>query len=471
VAIDLTKPLSWEKPTADGKALLKSLQGNILKGHGRDNVTLLFLRFKSDAGAAARAFLRTVATEHLNSALTELKQAKDFKESGKSGDVHVSIALTAACYPLLGVAEAKTPSDAAFRARMSTRSDLQDPPVAKWEAPLKGALHAVVLIADDLKARVDDVRAQIEAALVASKAGKVVAREDGQAMRNKNGDGIEHFGYVDGRSQPLLLVEDIKKEKANGGIDQWDPSFGIGRALVRDPAVTSASAFGSYLVFRKLEQNVRGFKTAEKKLAAKLGLSGEDEELAGALVVGRFEDGTPVVLQNHDGVHPVPNNFTVDGDPDATRCPFAGHIRKTNPRGDSVKLGATLEAERRHLMPRRGIPFGMRATHPNDPVLDGNPALYPTKGVGLLFMAFNADIEEQFEFTQESWVNSPGFAGNTGIDGVIGNGKNPAGMQKWPKTWGQAASGPTIGFDFSGFVTMKGGEYFFAPSIPFLVAL
>ena len=472
MAIDLTKPLKWDGAKNEEKTLLENLQGNILKGHGRDNVTVLFVRFKADEVAGAKTFLRTVATQHLRSALIELEQAKKFKADGTPGDTHVSIALTAACYQLLGIAPAKTPSDPAFLATMRKRTGLKDPASSQWETGLKGTIHALVLIADDLEARVDDVRAQIEAVLASTKSGTVVGREDGQAMRNKHGEGIEHFGYVDGRSQPLMLVEDIQREKTEkGGIDQWDPTFGIGQALVSDPAVTAPSRFGSYLIFRKLEQNVRGFKDAEDKLAVKLGLVGEAAELAGALVVGRFEDGTPVVLQNTDGLTPAPNNFAVGGDPDAMKCPFVGHIRKTNPRGDTVQLGATLADERAHLMPRRGIPFGKRATHPNDPVLDVKSNLYPKGGVGLLFMAFNSDLVNQFEFTQQSWVNAPSFAGNTGIDPIIANGKNPAGMQKWPQKWGQSSGGPMVGFDFSGFVRMRGGEYFFAPSRTFLTTL
>lgn len=476
MAIDLTRPISGNPVAPEEQALLKNLQGNILKGHGRDHATLLFIRFKSTAGADARAFLKHVATTFVRDAFLQLQQARDFKSTGKAGDVFVGVALAASAYPLLGLADAKTPADEAFRAGMRSRKALKDPPASKWDEGLRQTSHALILIADDLSARVDDVRHQIETDLAQRKAGTVVHREDGAAMRNKHNEGIEHFGYVDGRSQPLMLTEDLDHEKdEKGGINRWDPTFGIGTALVPDPGDTTGGGFGSYLVFRKLEQNVRGFKAAEKKLAKKLKLTGEAEELAGALVIGRFEDGTPVVLQNVDGFTnakgdpDVPNNFGFDADPDAMKCPFVGHIRKTNPRGDSVRrFNVPLAEERAHLMPRRGIPFGTRATHPNDPVLDEQPALYPRKGVGLLFMAFNATLENQFEFTQISWVNSSAFAGGTGIDPVIANGANPAGMQKWPATWGQASNGPMVSFDFSGFVTMKGGEYFFAPSLSFL---
>lgn len=467
MTVDLTQPITWSNGNAEVEALLADLQCNILKGHGRPHVTLLFLKLSSPA--PAKSFLKSLGQSQVTDALTQLKEAKAHQTTGKDGGTIVACFLTAAGYSALGIAAARIPPDPAFKAGMSKRS-LKDPPLKQWEAGLKGTLHALILIADSLEARVANKRFEIEEQLSTLKAGAVVFRQDGNAMVNANNHGIEHFGYVDGRSQPLLLSEDVNDEpRAN-----WDPTFAANIALVKDPGSANANAFGSYFIFRKLEQNVRGFKLREKALAKKLGLTGDDAERAGAMVVGRFEDGTPVVLQDHDKLpvdatgQPV-NDFEYGIDAGAGKCPFHGHIRKANPRGDTVrKLGATLASERSHIMARRGIPYGTRATHPNDPALDDHPTLMPTKGVGLLFMAYNVDIARQFEFTQSSWVNNPGFAQGTGIDPVIGQGANPAGSQKWPKMWGQPDKDPATGFDFSGFVHMKGGEYFFAPSLNFL---
>jgi Dyp-type peroxidase family len=289
-------------------------------------------------------------------------------------------------------------------------------------------------------------------------------------MKNSNGDGIEHFGYVDGRSQPLLLVEDIKKEATNknGGIDVWDPTFPLKQVLVKCPGgLLKDLSFGSYFVFRKLEQNVKGFKEKEKAIAVQLGLSEEDAELAGAMIVGRFENGVPVILQPTDKLKdPVRNNFDFSNDTQGNKCPFHSHIRKTNPRGDSVReFGVTLEEERSHIMARRGITYGARNAE-----IDAEGQIIelkdkPIGGVGLLFMAYQSDIANQFEFTQISWANNPKFVkDNAGIDPVIGQGENPTSQQQAVK-WGEDTK-KTI--DFQGFVSMKGGEYFFAPSISFL---
>ena len=40
--------------------------------------------------------------------------------------------------------------------------------------------------------------------------------------------------------------------------------------------------------------------------------------------------------------------------------------------------------------------------------------------------------------------------------------------QRWPLKWGKPEMAP---FDFGGFVTMKGGEFLFAPSLQFLKTL
>jgi hypothetical protein len=66
-------------------------------------------------------------------------------------------------------------------------------------------------------------------------------------------------------------------------------------------------------------------------------------------------------------------------------------------------------------------------------------------------------------------VDTTTFAqAGTGKDGVIGQSAGSFPPLRFPHPWGKPGRTP---FSFHSFVTMKGGEYFFAPSISFLKGL
>jgi hypothetical protein len=109
---------------------------------------------------------------------------------------------------------------------------------------------------------------------------------------------------------------------------------------------------------------------------------------------------------------------------------------------------------------RRGINYGHL------------PSEKPEKDAGLLFMCFQADLENQFNLMQNKWANNRNFVkAKTGTDVVIGvekrdeQGKEVKETYKWPTKWGESEQTEV---DFTHWVTMKGGEYFFAPSMSFL---
>ncbi|GAA3227217.1 Dyp-type peroxidase [Pseudonocardia petroleophila] len=466
--LDLARSLSWTTAAGADRTLLDELQPNILRPHVREHLTVLFLRF--DAQADAAGFLGALAGL-MKSAHDHLVEVEEFRAAGTPGSPYVGVGLTASGYAVLGVPEAARPADARFRAGMkASRSALHDPPPAVWEPPYREAVHAVVLVGDATDAAMA-TRLNEVLDLVPDTGVAVVGRETGRGQHNAAGEGIEHFGYVDGRSQPLFLTEDVATEAAaTVGPTVWDPRFDLGRVLVPDPAAPDPEVHhGSYLVFRKLEQDVRRFKEAEEALADELGLVGEDRERAGAMIVGRFEDGTPVTTDRTAGAPlPVTNNFRYDTDDRGARCPYQGHIRKTNPRGSGGFEPP--EQERLHLMARRGQTYGERL---DDPTGDVPPSARPTGGVGLLFMAFNVDIAEQFEFTQRLWADNAGFPkvpGDRfapGLDLVIGQGSRPE--AGWGPVWG--ADGQTGADPAPQAVTLRGGEYFFVPSLAFLRGL
>jgi deferrochelatase/peroxidase EfeB len=106
--------------------------------------------------------------------------------------------------------------------------------------------------------------------------------------------------------------------------------------LKPDRAGREGQSFGSYLVFRKLEQDVEGFHSAIDQLAKQLNIS---RDFALAQTIGRFKDGTPLVLAGNPLPHILqpPNNFNYANDFHGLKCPLHAHIRKANPRG-SVSL-------------------------------------------------------------------------------------------------------------------------------------
>jgi Dyp-type peroxidase family len=260
---------------------------------------------------------------------------------------------------------------------------------------------------------------------------------------------LEHFGYIDGRSNPRIMKDELDGEKK----EIWDPSIPLGQVIAKDPFNSAPDSFGSFLVFRKLEQNVRGFNLGIKELAARLGI---EEALAGAMVVGRFKDGTPLTLAPEAGLEDV-NDFNYRADQDGLKCPFHAHIRKANQRGDTPLTSEESERSRRII--RRGVTYGKRAADLSDE---------PSSGVGLLFMCYQADISHQFEFLQRVWFDNPRFPeilSETGDCPLIGQDGNEP--QKWRTAWNDE-NAEQFRVNFGDWIRLKGGEYFFAPSVGFL---
>lgn len=482
--IALDKPLRWKIANPHEVKLLENLQGNILKGHGRHFTENIFIQFDPSMALEAKRMLRDLANHHVTSAHRQLLDTASYQAGGVGGGAFVHVALASKGYDALGLT-ASAPADGDFKNGMKhpdSVSALTDPPVNSWEPPFQLDIHALVLAADDTEAKTAALAKKL-VKLITDAGAKVLHIQHGKALHNAAGEGIEHFGYVDGRSQPLMLAEDIDHEAANGGISRWDPTFPLSTALVADPGVkpvsgTVTTSYGSFFIFRKLEQAVRDFKTREQAIAKTLGLSGDAREVAGAMIVGRFEDGTPVTQSNTALALAPPNDFDYSVDA-GSRCPFHAHIRKVNPRTGGG-TGPTGE-ERSRIMARRGIPFEdvKREFHPDELpeskdikefIAKVAPKL-PLNGVGLQFMAYNASLNRQFIFTQKMWANNPSFPGANGIDPVIGQGSNAAGAQLMPAEWDNPAKGTNAGCPFARFVTMKGGEYFFSPSLSFLKSL
>jgi deferrochelatase/peroxidase EfeB/cytochrome P450 len=113
-------------------------------------------------------------------------------------------------------------------------------------------------------------------------------------------------------------------------------------------------------------------------------------------------------------------------DPQGLSCPFGSHIRRSNPR-DSFRPGSEvmLEINNRHRLLRRGRTFTKQAEPGYTPeaVTSGwikEAGEQPAYEEGTFFMCFNANLERQFEFVQQTWVDSRVFhGGREGPDPIV----------------------------------------------------
>jgi Dyp-type peroxidase family len=298
---------------------------------------------------------------------------------------------------------------------------------------------------------------------------------------------MEHFGFADGLAQPRVMGSGAQAKPGAPLIEAGEFVLGYPNEydkLPPSPSVASAldpeanlifldggdrrdlGRNGTYLVVRQLAQDVEGFwRTMYEKSR---GASGEpDREEAIRLAskcVGRWPSGAPLVRTpgRDDPMFREDNGFGYfREDPQGLKCPVGAHIRRANPR-DSLEPGpdASLGVVNRHRILRRGRSYGPRLP----------PFERETVGVerGLFFICVNTNIRRQFEFIQQTWLNNPKFNGlYVDKDPLVGDHDPTDGgtftVPKAPERR-QLTGLPR-------FVTTRGGQYFFLPSIRAMRAL
>ena len=341
------------------------------------------------------------------------------------------------------------------------------------------------------------------------------AFEEMRWLKTADLDGIEPFGFADGISQPQLdwaRQRDPTRPQIDYGNVVALGEFLLGypneynkyteRPLL-DPDPASANVLpaedapekkdlgrnGTYLVMRDLQQDVRAFWQFVSQQTA--GNVGAGEKLAAAMV-GRTRTGDPLVPIQQE---PIPgigsnpdetrqNRFTYAQDPTGSACPFGAHIRRANPRNPDfpgrpasllqrliTMLGFgpkgfrddLMSPVRFHRILRRGREYGSELL-PED-ALTPAPPNEPARG--LHFVCLNANISRQFEFLQNAWIVNTKFSAMTGeSDPLLGTRAEIPGC---PVTadFNQPRAG-RLRQRVSGlpqFVTVRGGAYFFLPSL------
>ncbi|PSB32824.1 Dyp-type peroxidase [Stenomitos frigidus] len=604
---DPTRPAVPTEPVL----AIENIQGNILSGFNKDQQTLLFLRvdnqsdFRRWLGELIPFIATTAEVLAFNRLFKEIRRRRS-AETRTVQATWVNIALSFRALQLLteddetlrslacefpdyqqwaddlAVLKADAFKDEAFKQGLQARSiDLGDPRDAEaGEDPeaIEGNRHnwlvggpkneadVVVIVASDSPAELAAEVARIEETIYSGRTHNGKHANSGVTILYKQQGatlppplvGHEHFGFLDGVSQPgvrgrisedehdvLTLRQNPQEPLDQGKPGQdllWPGEFIFGypdqdplAAEVKDPGVDSLTGEkwdgnkpstdrpkqgpiwakdGSFLVIRRLRQDVGGF---HKFLADTATTIGTTPELLGAKLVGRWKSGAPILraqtkdnpkladndcANNHfefvGASEPIPpqpdpdkpdclveDARCIDNDPtfevspgDALGaiCPWAGHIRKSYPRDDeSASINPNLPpgvpkigevSTQTHRLLRRGIPFGQPYYPPNDPdrtIDSGNR--------GLVFAAYQTSIIDQFEFVTQRWVNSPGFKETgTGHDPIIGQNNTPGEQRK--RTFKVTIDGkPQELSTNNDWVIPTGGGYFFAPAINALCLL
>lgn len=428
---------------------LDQIQGNVLAGFNKDHQRLLFLGITNAALAKKwlAALIPHIATTTQVKAFNDLFRARR-KALGVDPPLSelsatwTNIAFTATGLAALGVNTTGMAPEflAGMAARKSIIGDNGPSDPVNWQPAFKDPhkLHLLLHVAADDPAQ---LLTQTNTLLAGLTAGGLVLLLD-QHGENLTGPmaGFEHFGFKDGISQPGVksFTTSVNDKPAPGAGHQgvpgqdllWPGEFVIGyptQVPVTDPAIDgpnpaqgpistagpAAPAWtknGSFLVFRKLAQDVPAFRSNMASMASTLGM---DPGVLGAKLVGRFSSGCPMQPTPHEVVvddlptmtpvvsngfplsfdpnngdpaevhsemlHPnLINDFEYGNDLTGQWVARAGHVRKAYPR-DQQFLAANGQVDpasslnesftQTKRMLRRGIPYGPQIALPPAPAI------------------------------------------------------------------------------------------------------
>jgi Dyp-type peroxidase family len=441
---------------------LADIQGNILRGY-RSFKMARFLYFTLSDAAEVRAGIAAVLENRLIT-------AGDWGDDRPEATANIAFSFAGLCklrLPADSLASFPPEFQVGMETRAASLGDVGESAPGHWEGHWKDRkVELLIMIyAADLAA------IAAKAKLINHALGTAVtllASQDCAALPG----GHEHFGFRDGLSNPDVA-----------GVPRTDQSFRSPRKNRRGQAVpVAAGEFilgqpdeggeigtlpiphllvrnGTFLVVRKLHQRVWQFRdfvtrqTNELHRAQPQDAPRLSEEFLAAKIVGRWPDGTPLTLSPHaPSGNPRPEtDFSYAADPHGARCPLGAHIRRANPRD---ALGFNGKLVDRHRLIRRSIPYGLPLPNGANDEADR----------GLMFLGFNASIARQFEFIQQNWINFGDAAGQ-------GNDKDPL-LGSHDGTGRMLIPGderserrPFICTELPRFVTVRGGEYFFVPSL------
>jgi Dyp-type peroxidase family len=435
-------------PSTDAPTLeLNEIQATVLRHRPAPYFgTHVLLRI--DDARAGRELLRRL-TPYVDSAANWWSAA----------DPWLSVAISYAGLEALGVPRTSLESfPEAFRVGMAARArQLGDEGVngpKNWERPFgTGDVHIGLSAFSDSEENRRRVLAIAREQYERFPGIRVLASQDFGAQP---GD-LNPLGYKDGIDQPAIEgsgVEPLpgrgRPIKAGEFILGYPGEAGVPLAM---PQPDILGRNGTYVGFRKYQSRVGAFN----RFLHANGSTEDERELLAAKLVGRWRSGAPLTLAPDVdnpalGADPQRNNdFNYANDPRGRQVPFGSHIRRMNPRDTEL---ARLTDVNLHRLIRRGTTYGA----PYDPNALSAEADEVPRGAHFLFIS--AKAMATIEFLQQEWINDGNFIG-------AGNERDPIiGLQKDEATFTipkEPVRRRVHGIET--FNVLRGGEYFFMPSL------
>jgi Dyp-type peroxidase family len=401
-----------------------------------------------DDSRAGRSLLRRL-TPHVDSAV----------EWWKASDPWLAVAISYAGLESLGVPEASLQSfPEAFRLGMAKRAGalhdvgLNDP--AHWEFPFgTGQVHIGLSAFSDSIEKwrhvVEVARDQYE-----NLSGVTVLQTQDFGQQP---DDLNPLGYRDGIDQPAIEGSGVAPLPGQGRPIKAGEFIlgypGESGALLPAPEPDVLGRNGTFVGLRKYQTLVGAFNRFLREHSE----TEAERALLAAKLVGRWRSGAPLALAPEVddpalGRDPQRNNaFSYADDPHGLHTPPGSHIRRMNPRDAHLALLTDVHV---HRIIRRGTTYGP----PYDPdAVSEQDDLVP-RGAYFLFMS--AKAMATIEFLQQEWVNAGNFVG-------MGDERDPIiGLQDEGATF-TVPRAPVRRrvHGISTFNVLRGGEYFFMPSL------
>lgn len=281
----------------------------------------------------------------------------------------------------------------------------------------------------------------------------------------------EHFGFHDGIAQPTIKGFSNKTDVDYNSLNAGEFVLGYNNQYEKlpDSPIIKGGKFdfgknGTYLVMRQIEQKVKTFwEFMASQSKNEKGETDIDQAIKlASKMVGRWPSGAPLISSpdKDDATLADKNDFLFKPSEAENygKCPVGSHVMRSNPRDFlPPKEKESIDVSNHHRILRRGRAYGKAVTdsmHPAD-VLNT-----PTDNEqrGLFFICLNANISRQYEFIQNTWLNNYKFCGlYNDIDPIAGPFKSDFTIQEHPVRKHITNIPP--------FIEVRGGAYFFLPSI------